>query len=209
MIDQLTEKSFKRNVAYKFRIGNIMGGKVVMEGERISHIDIDGKRVVRVNVIANIVDKYIQEGEKKFGSITLDDATGQIKLKVFGEDIGKFNSLEQGDTLLVIGLLRSWNDELYITPEIIKKKDPAFLLVRKLEVERDEPKILDKKEVAELKDKILGMIKQEEDKGGIDVDKIILELKENPNVVNAEIKKLLEDGAAYEPRPGKLRWLGQ
>ena len=186
-----------------------MGGKVVMEGERISHIDIDGKRVVRVNVIANIVDKYIQEGEKKFGSLTLDDATGQIKLKVFGEDIGKFNSLEQGDTLLVIGLLRSWNDELYITPEIIKKKDPAFLLVRKLEVERDEPKILDKKEVAELKDKILGMIKQEEDKGGIDVDKIILELKENPNVVNAEIKKLLEDGAAYEPRPGKLRWLGQ
>ncbi|MBS3098673.1 OB-fold nucleic acid binding domain-containing protein [Candidatus Pacearchaeota archaeon] len=209
MVDQLTEKSFKRNVAYKFRIGNIIGGKVVMEGERISHIDIDGKRVVRVNVIANIVDKYIQEGEKKFGSITLDDATGQIKLKVFGEDIGKFNSLEQGDTLLVIGLLRSWNDELYITPEIIKKKDPAFLLVRKLEVERDEPKILDKKEVAELKDKILGMIKQEEDKGGIDVDKIILELKENPNVVNAEIKKLLEDGAAYEPRPGKLRWLGQ
>jgi len=209
VIDQLTEKSFKRNVAYKFRIGNIIGGKVVMEGERISHIDIDGKRVVRVNVIANIVDKYIQEGEKKFGSITLDDATGQIKLKVFGEDIGKFNSLEQGDTLLVIGLLRSWNDELYITPEIIKKKDPAFLLVRKLEVERDEPKILDKKEVAELKDKILGMIKQEEDKGGIDVDKIILELKENPNVVNAEIKKLLEDGAAYEPRPGKLRWLGQ
>src|SRR3989344_4065311 len=200
---------FKRNPAYKHRIGQLLGGKPVQEGDRLKHIEIDNKSIIRVNLIANITDKFVQEGEKKYASLTMDDGTGQIRLKFFGEDIEKCKDLNQGDTLLVIGLLRSWNNELYITPEIIKKKDPAFLLVRKLEVERDEPKILDKKEVAELKDKILGMIKQEEDKGGIDVDKIILELKENPNVVNAEIKKLLEDGAAYEPRPGKLRWLGQ
>src|SRR3990167_3390520 len=96
----------KRNIAYKLRVGDILSGKTIMEGEMFKHLEFGDKKVIRVNLIANIVDKFIQEGEKKFGSLTLDDATGQIKLKVFGEDIGKFNSLEQGDTLLVIGLLR-------------------------------------------------------------------------------------------------------
>lgn len=208
MADQLTRQDFKRNIAYKLRIGGIRAGKPILEGERMLHVEVGGKNVVRVNVIANIVEKYIQEGEKKFGSVTLDDATGQLKVKVFGDDLNKLNELNQGDTVLVIGLLRFWSDEVYITPEIIKKKDSQYLLVRKLEVEADEPKTLAREEVAELKDKILEMVKAGESEGGVDVDKIILELKEPPNVINQEIKKLLEDGIAYEPRPGKLRWLG-
>ena len=207
MVDQLAQ-DFKRHIANKLRIGSINGGKRVIEGGKLLHKEVGGKKIVRVNLIANIVDKYIQEGEKKYGSVTLDDATGQIKLKVFGEDLSKVEGFEQGDTVLVIGLLRSWNEEIYVTPEIIKKKDPSFLLVRKLEVERDEPRILEKGEAAELREKILNMIKEKEVDGGIDVDKIILELKEQPNVINQEIKRLLEEGTAYEPRPGKLRYLG-
>ena len=208
MVEQIGEKDFKRHIANKLRIGSINGGKRVIEGDKLLHTEVGGKKIVRVNLIANIVDKYIQEGEKKYGSVTLDDATGQIKLKVFGEDLSKVEGFEQGDTVLVIGLLRSWNEEIYVTPEIIKKKDPSFLLVRKLEVERDEPRILEKGEAAELREKILNMIKEKEVDGGIDVDKIILELKEQPNVINQEIKRLLEEGTAYEPRPGKLRYLG-
>ena len=208
MNDQLTEKSFKRNVAYKLRVGQILSGKQMLDGERLAHVNVAGKEVIRVNLIANVVDKFLSEGESKYGSLTLDDATGQIKIKVFGEDVGKFDELNQGDTLLVVGLLRSWNNELYLTPEIIKKKDPVFLLVRKLEVEADAPKSLAREEIAELKDKIISMVREAEEKGGIDVDKIIMELKEPPEVINSEIKKLLEDGAAYETRPGKLRYLG-
>ena len=52
------------------------------------------------------------------------------------------------------------------------------------------------------------MVKEAEKDGGVDIDKLILELKEHPEVINQEIKKLLEDGTAYEPRPGKLRYLG-
>jgi len=208
MADQLTQQSFKRNIAFKMRVGGIASGKPVMEEGRMTHIDWNGKRVVRVNLVANIVDKYIQDGEKKFASITLDDASGQIKAKVFGEDLIKLEGVEQGDTVLVIGLLREWNNEVYVTPEIVKKKDSAFLLVRKLEVEADEPKVLAKEEVSELKGKILAMVKEAEAEGGIDTEKIILELKESPDAINKEIKKLLEDGIAYEPRPGKLRYLG-
>lgn len=198
----------KRQVAYKVRIGQLLAGRPVSEGERLKHIEVDQRQVVRVNMIANITDKYIQDGEKKFGSLTLDDASGQIKVKVFGDDVSKFSELNQGDTILIVGLVRSWNNEIYLTPEILKKKDPAFLLVRKLEVDAEAPKTLDRGQIAQLKDKILEMVKAAEPNGGVEIEKLITELKEPPAVINAEIKKLLEDGVTYEPRPGKLRYLG-
>jgi RecG-like helicase len=204
----MAEQQFKRHTAYKMRIGNILAGKVVLEGERFKVLEFGDKNVQRANVIANIVDKYIQEGEKKFASMTLDDGSGQIKLKSFGDEVEKFANFNQGDTVMAIGLLRYWNKELYITPEIIKKKDPSFLLVRKLEVEAEQPKNLHKEELTALKDKMLAMIKDAEKDNGIEVEKIITELHEHPDVINNEIKKLLEGGVAYEPRPGKLRYLG-
>lgn len=205
---QLATDQFKRHVAYKFRIGAILSGKPILEDDRLRFVEINNKNIVRVNIIANIVDKFLQEGEKKYGSITLDDATGQVRVKTFGEDISKLSNLNQGDTVMIIGLFRYWNNEVYITPEIIKKKDPAFLLVRKLEVEAGEPKSLNKEKLIELKDKIMQMVKEEEKNNGVEVEKLIMELKEHPSAINQEIKKLLEDGLVYEPRPGKLRYLG-
>ncbi|MDP1695835.1 MAG: OB-fold nucleic acid binding domain-containing protein [archaeon] len=202
------EQTLKRNTAYKLRINSILAGKPLLEADKLKHIEVNNNNVIRVNIIANVVDKYIQDGEKKFGSITLDDATGQIKVKVFGEDIEKFAQLNQGDTILIIGMVRSWNNEIYITPEIIKKKEPSYLIVRKLESESEQPKTLDKTQITELKDKMLSLVKDAEKDNGIDIDKIILALKEPPEAINQEIKKLLEEGIVYEPRPGKLRYLG-
>ncbi len=205
----MSEQTFRRYIAYKLRIGSILSGKTNFESEnKLKFVEIENKQVTRVNVIANITDKFVQEGEKKYGSITLDDGSGQIRAKVFGDDIEKINPLVQGDTLLVIGLLRFWSNELYITPEIKKKKDPTYLLVRKLEVEAEKPKTMEKADLALLKDKILAMIKDSENDGGVDIEKMILDLHEPPEIINNEIKKLLEDGMIYEPRPGKLRYLG-
>lgn len=201
-------EQFKRHIAYKFRIGAILSGKPILDNDRLKFLEINNKQIIRANIIANITDKFVQEGEKKFASLTLDDASGQIKAKTFGEDITKFANFAQGDTILIIGFLRFWNNEIYITPEIIKKKDPAFLLIRKLEVEAEEPKTIDKEKLTELKYKIIQKLKDSEKEGGIDIDKIIMELKETPHIINQEIKKILEDGLAYEPRPGKLRYLG-
>jgi len=204
---QQISQPIKRNTAYKLRIGGIMSGKQIMESERFKHLDLQDKKIIRVNII--VTDKYIQEGEKKFGSITLDDGSGQIKAKSFGDDVDHFfSNLNQGDTVNAIGLLRVWNNEIYINPEIIKKKDPQFLLVRKLEVEGDESKTQDRSQISALKGKILDMVKEAEKDGGIDTERLISVLKEHPETINQEIKKLLEDGIAYEPRPGKIRWLG-
>src|SRR3989344_880814 len=205
----MAEPQFKRNVAYKLRIGSILSGKPILDADKLKFLESDGKQVVRVNLIANVIEKYIQdEGEKKYGTLTLDDATGNIKLKFFVEDLEKAKEINQGDTVLAIGLLRIWNNEVYITPEILKKKEPSFLLVRKLEIELEMPKSLDKTQLTALRDKLIDSIKEAEKDQGIDVEKLILELKEPPEIINKEIKKLLEDGLVYEPRPSRLRWLG-
>ncbi len=199
---------FKRHTAFKVKIGDIVNGNQIVDGEKLRFIEANGKNIARVNLIANVVDKYIQDDEKKFASVTLDDASGQIKLKTFGEEIEKLKPFEQGDTVLAIGMIREWNKEIYITPEIIKKKQPEYLLLRKLETDLDKPKPADKKELTEIKDKIIEIIKREEPQGGVEIKKLTEELQAKQDLINQEIRKLLEEGAIYEPRPGKVRYLG-
>jgi DNA polymerase III alpha subunit len=201
-------EQYKRNVAYKLKIGSVLTGKPVLDADKFKFLELDEKQIVRVNLIANVIEKYTQEGEKKFGSLTLDDGTGQIKIKAFGEEVDKFSQFVQGDTILSVGLLRSWNNEVYLNPEIMKKISPEYLLVRKLEIESSLPKTHDKSQLLALKDKIITMIKDGEKNNGVDIEKLILDLHESPEIINQEIKKLLEEGMAYEPRPGKLRYLG-
>jgi len=245
----------KRETAHKLHLGTILKGNPVIEEiqgesgtptrEKFKFLEFsEDKKVVRVNVIANVIEKYISEGEKNWGSITIDDGTGQINIKVFGEDVAKFQELNQGDTLLIIGILRTYNQEVYILPEIIKKADPRYLLVRKLEIEKA-PKLIPlasqpmqvqnsstpstpstdqasktsipseqstapvTPQVGGIREKIINLIKSGEADGGIDVEQLIIQLKDiNPDEINKEITKLLEQGTIYEPRPGRVRYLG-
>lgn len=197
----------KRNIAYKMRIGDVLKGRPMMDGGKFLFLELGDKKVVRINVLANCVDKYVQEGEKQFASLTVDDASGQIKLKAFGEDIGPLKEILQGDTLQIIGNVREWNGELYMIPEVIKKVDPRWLLVRKLEIQNAR-KDMPADESSPLKDMIMQKIKDAEADGGIDVDTIIMDTEASPDLINGDIKKLLEEGLVYEPRPGRLRYLG-
>lgn len=208
----MTDK-YKRNIAFKLRIGDVLLGKPIIEQEKFLYLELGNQKVSRANIIGNIVDRYDSEGDKKYSFFTLDDGSGQIKLKVFGDDVDKFKGIAQGQTVVIIGSLRYWNNETYIQPEIIKEKDPKYLLVRKLELEKkrnlETPKTEDKKEMTALKDKILNQIREAEKEGGIDQEQIILKFKEaSPELINQEIKKLLEEGIIFEPRPGRLRYLG-
>ncbi len=219
----------KRETAYKLKIGDILAGTPIVEDvpqeaspdptatpstiikERFRFLELGDKKIMRINIIANIIDKFSSEGDKKYATLTIDDASGQIRLKVFGEDTARFNDLSQGDTITVIGVLRSYNRELYILPEIVKKTDPRYLLVRKLELEKKSGKKTEVKseKSLETRDIIIDLIKTGSDSGGIGTEDIILKVKTaSPESINSEIMKLLEDGMIYEPRPGKVRWLG-
>jgi len=198
---------YKRHVAYKLKIGDVIQGKRIFDADKFSFIELGDKKISRVNVIANVVDRY-SSVEKSYISLTVDDASGQIRIKIFGDDVNKFSDISQGDTVLIMGLIRVYNDELYITPEIIKKKDPKYLLVRKLEFDKIKPKEVNKDIILALSDKIIDKIKNSEP-NGIGSDKLMEEFKEiEPSLINQEIKKALEDGIIYEPRPGIVRYLG-
>lgn len=203
---------FKRHIAFKLRIGDILMGKPIMNGDRFSFLELGSKNIVRVNVAGNIVDKYDSPSESRFVNITLDDGSGQIKLKTFGDDSDKVSEITQGQTVVVIGVLRFWNNEIYVSPEIIKPYDPKYLLVRKLETNKEKEKndrTLGKDQIVAVKDRILGTIKNSEEEGGIDVEKLIMNLNDiSPKIINQEIQKLLEEGIVFEPRPGKVRYLG-
>lgn len=208
----MAEQQFKRHIAHKLRIGDILIGKPILDGERFSFLEMGNQKIIRVNIIGNIVDKYESEGETKYVNFTLDDGSGQIRLKSFGDDVDKFKDINQGETVVVIGVLRSWNNEVYINPGIIKEQDIKYLLVRKLETEkqRTENSVpVEREQTIAIKDKILEMIKNAEEQGGIEIEDIIMKLREaSPEMINTEIKKLLEEGIAFEPRPGKVRYLG-
>ena len=136
----------------------------------------------------------------------------QIKLKCFGDDCDKFKDFSQGKTVCVIGVLRNWNNETYIAPEIIREQDVKYLLVRKMELEKERSKVVDvlgRDKIVAVKDKILSAIKSAEEDGGIEIDKIIMTLRDiSPVIINQEIHKFLEEGIVFEPRPGKVRYLG-
>ncbi|MBS3086592.1 hypothetical protein J4422_02725 [Candidatus Pacearchaeota archaeon] len=212
----MAEQQFKRHTAYKLRIGDVLVGKPVMNGEKLSFIELGNKKVNRVNVLGNIVEKYESEERedgRKFLFLTLDDGSGQIKLKVFGDDSEKFKDVYQGQTVVVIGTLRYWNNETYVAPELIKEKDPKYLMLRKLETEKDKAhttgSVAEKEQIIAIKDKILSLVKSSEENGGVELDRLITELREfSPGIINQEIQKLLEEGIIFEPRPGKIRYLG-
>ncbi len=205
----------KREIAYKLRIGDILRGKPILEtideSSRFNFLELEDRKIKRVNVVSNIIEKFVSEGEKKFGSLTLDDASGQIRAKMFGDDVKKVLEMNQGDTILIIGLLRVYNEELYVLPEIIQKIDPRYLLVRKLELEKTQtpkPTNESSSKTKEVKEQIIEMIKKAENDGGIDTEKLIMEIKNTPETINKELQRLLEEGIVYEPRPGIVRYLG-
>lgn len=209
----MTDQQYKRNVAYKLRLGELLLGKPMFDQEKFIFLELGNKKLMRVNLIGNIVERFESEGDKKYLFFTLDDGSGQIKLKVFGEeDVERFKSISQGQTVVIIGVLRNWNNETYVQPEVIKEQDSKYLLIRKLESEKERSKMapkIEKKQVLALKDKILDKVKKAEDQGGIDTEHITMEFREvSSDIINQEIQKLLEEGILFEPKPGRLRYLG-
>ena len=185
---------------------------LVFDGDKFTFVELGVRKITRINVLGNIVDRYDNEGDSKYTFLTLDDGSGQIQLRIFGDDVEKYKDITQGKTVLIVGLLRSFNNATYIAPEIIKEQDPKYLLVRKLEIEQEKSSAAEpipREQIVAVKDRILGSIKNSEEDGGIDVDKIILSLQDlSPEIINQEIQKFIEEGIVFEPRPGRVRYLG-
>jgi RPA family protein len=187
-----------RKVAYKLWIKNINEGNPIIEDSKLIGVEVNGTIISRVNIIASVVDKFVGNN---FVILTLDDSTGIIEVRDF-EDF--LEDIEIGDTILVIGTLRIWNEKLYILKEIIKKISPLYLVARKLELE----KLYNlKRETKKTNTQIvLEKIKEiEEREGEVDIEKLYLELDLPKEEIKDILSQLLENMKIYEPRPGIIK----
>ena len=60
------QQDFKRNIAYKLRIGDLLVGKPVIEGDKFIFLELGDRRIVRVNLIGNVIEKYNSTNEKRY-----------------------------------------------------------------------------------------------------------------------------------------------
>ncbi|MBI2102838.1 hypothetical protein HYT55_03295 [Candidatus Woesearchaeota archaeon] len=128
------ENKNKRQVACKIPLRLIHQGEYIIEKEQEpNYLKIgEEERIYRVNVIAVIINK------EKIGMITnllLDDGTDKIVARLF-EESKAIRTGEVGDVIQMIGRIRLYNEEKYISPEIIKKIDSLWLKIRKEELKK-------------------------------------------------------------------------
>lgn len=215
----------KRWTAFKLPIGALFKAKLEFENERFKFAILDDKEIVRVNIVANVIDKYETEN---YSTLTLDDGTGTIRLKAFSDSVALLNNIEIAATVVVIGVLRYFNNELYIVPEIVKEVDPKLLLARKLELlekfkelyekseeearnetrsESEKVDEIEKEREPTLKEQILEMVREAEVFGGITLEELVTKLNKPLDTIKEAVTELLEQGFIFEPKPGKLRIL--
>ncbi len=98
-----------------------------------------GVELRRVVVVGFVVNKFYREGDdtgkKRFESITLDDGTDTIGVKVWGEeDASILEGVKESILALVIGKVRQYNEEVYLIPEIVRElTDPNYMSLHLME----------------------------------------------------------------------------
>jgi len=138
----------KRVTAVKTDIASVKSGRFVRQtGFNPSYIlTALGQKLSRVRILASVVDGFIS-ADSRYATITIDDSTDTIRVKSF-QDISLLQSLNKGDMIDVIGKIREYNGEIYITPEIIYRvEDPNLLLLRRVELQKQEREQEKKKKI--------------------------------------------------------------
>ena len=200
------EQKFDRQTAQIIGIQDILTGDYVKEeGWQPNYIVVGARKVSRVNIIGTIVDK----GENQ---TSVDDGNASISLRSF-ENPDFFKSIEIGDTVVVVGKPRQFNDEKYIAIEILKKTDPGWLKVRQKQLEimpepeapvttKTEEVIVEEVVVVDQEDKLIQKIRELDQGQGIETQKLL-----NEGFSEQDINRLLENGEIFEISPGKLKIL--
>lgn len=204
----------QRQVAYKVPINAILNNEYIeQEGWNPNYIQINGKQVSRINLVATVIDK---QNTGSLATLVLDDSTGVIQAKLFNEDVKKIENINVGDTVLIVGRPRKFNDQKFITIEISKKIDSAWAKIRRLELQKEFNLFSQQhQEVQESKQqfnqygaKFLELIKENDNGGGADVDKIISSSNLKEGEAQEIITELIKLGEIYEPKPNKIKILG-
>ena len=148
----------KRLTAIKTEIKDIVDGRYVKaEGFESNYvITPNGLKISRARILGTVMTKFITE-DGNYGFIVLDDETDTLRVKAF-KNTKIFDNIDVGDLVDVIGKIREYDEEIYLSPEIVRKiENPNFLILRKAEL------LNQKKEFEEIKKKVKGFMKSTTD----------------------------------------------
>ena len=197
--------AFQRQIAFRLNLADLFVTPFQKEENAPGYLDVLGQKVKRVCIMGTVVGKFVSD-DTNYASLTIDDSTETIRLKVWRDDtnlVDKVSEINVGDTVDIIGRVRMYNDELYISPElVVKVEDPNAFISRKLEIIKLK-KILP----------TLNLEGDEEQASGGDALSLIekgfntLEkMKGNSDLTEEDIKtqilSLMDRGDIYEPKKG-------
>jgi|TARA_B100000315_G_C14477651_1_gene541383 RPA family protein len=191
----------KRNTAKKCRIKDLLNGRYVKrEGWQPNYFETLIGRISRANIIATIVSN-------QQNLIIIDDGTGLLELRIFYQKQFKYNT---GSTTLIIGKPRSFNNQTYLVPEIIKKIDnQKWIELRKLELKKIKyykkikEKQIKRENTQNISENLLKKI-FELDKGeGVKINDVLNFFESNN--ANSSINQLIEQGEIFEIKPGIVK----
>ena len=202
--------TYQRSVAVKVSIKDVLQSQYIHSNEdNPSYLKwkID---IIRLNLMGVVIKK------EKVGSITnilVEDGTGEIVIRLFEEN-NQLEELNVGDTILIVGKPREYNQERYVAPEIIKKINPLWLKVRSLEIPKSEKveenkpierPVQKKEEIVLPFEKITQLIKELDKGEGVLIEEII----EKSSISETEqvIEKMLANGDIFQNNPGKVKVL--
>ena len=210
-----------RLTAYKIWIASLINSPYVNNPGEFApnYIRVNGKEISRVNIIATVVNKYISD-DANYVTIIVDDGSSQIRVKSWREDTLLLKEINVGDTILLIARIKNYQNEVYLLPEIVKKVNPNWELVRKLEllkgygkvkieqVTKIKEEIIPNAETTKieeitftstnLRNELLNLIEKNEDKSGIILDEMKLELHKEVTEIYNILEELIKEGQVYQ-----------
>lgn len=129
--------AIKRETAIKCRVSDLVNSRYVKrEGWEANYFETVFGKISRVNILGVVV--LSQEN-----ILVIDDGSGSIQLRNF-ENNQTFDQTI-GTLVMIIGRPRSFNEQVFIVPEIIKKIDnPLWVKYRTLELNLQPKKKINK-----------------------------------------------------------------
>ncbi len=211
----------KRKSAKFFRVYKIHQTKIKVDPDydNLKIYKIDGQKVVRVRLFGIITRKYEKIGDdgKKAVFMTLDDGTDTISLNVWefklkeGENekntLDMIKGIEVGDIVDVIGKIRDYNDEFFISLENIKKKDIEWEMNKRAmfltsEINNNQgSNNNDKVDTSNYKKIVFDTI----DELGKSIDDIKKETGLNYDIIKEVLNELRREALVLEPTPGTYK----
>ena len=203
-----------RHTAFKVWINDLHKSDVKVAEEGFSYLGIGENKVVRMNLFGSVIDKFVAES---YATIIIDDSSGNIRLRVWADDLYMLENSEVGDLLIVVGRWAEYDGERYLRPELVRKISVDWALLRRLELNKtygapsQEEKIEIKEEVKKVeevpptlsaREVVLNLIEKYDE---ISYEDLLSKSKADKNNLDVAVQDLLKEGEIFSPKKDYYR----